>query len=249
MQYPAFWDHLFVALVFVVYPYLSFRQFDAQLARIKAGGEAALVGAYRHVILSWLLIGAAAVVLWIDSGRSWSDLGLGSIDPVSTLIALVCAIAVIAVVVLPLRKMANGSEEGVRQFMQQIGKLVFFMPKTEREERWFSLVSLNAGVTEEVVFRGFLIWYLQHFVSLPWAAVIAVVAFAGAHLYQGVKQMPAILFVSTVAVGLYVYTGSLLVPILFHIVLDAIQGRYIAKILRTHGRDADADQEEDAVSV
>ena len=32
--------------------------------------------------------------------------------------------------------------------------------------------------------------------------------------------------VSAVAVSLYVYTESLLVPIVLHIVLDALQGRY-----------------------
>lgn len=96
------------------------------------------------------------------------------------------------------------------------------------------LVSLNAGIFEELIFRGYLIWYLSHFLNIAWAATIAVAMFGFAHIYQGIKQLPGILFISATAVLLYLYTGSLLIPILFHVFLDAIQGYYLAKIKNTN---------------
>ena len=93
-------------------------------------------------------------------------------------------------------------------------------------------VSINAGLTEELIFRGYLIWYLEHFVGLWWAAAIAVLWFGLAHMYQGLKQLPGILVVSFVAVALFIHTRSLLVPVLFHIFHDVFQGYYIAKIRR-----------------
>ena len=44
---------------------------------------------------------------------------------------------------------------------------------------------VTAGICEELLFRGFLTWYLAHHVGLPVAAAAQVVIFGVAHLYQG----------------------------------------------------------------
>ena len=148
-----------------------------------------------------------------------------------TSIATVAAAAVTAMIVIPIRKLSR-SPEGGAVFIQHSGDLRLFMPRSRKEEAWFKGVSINAGMTEELIFRGYLIWYLLHFLPIAWAATCATLLFGLAHCYQGLKQLPAIILVSAVATGLYVYTQSLLVPVLFHIVLDALQGHYIARIQR-----------------
>ena len=225
------WDHLFVLFVFIAYPTYAKLTFKKSIKHIIAGGETARVKAYQGVIATWIIFAIFVLLLWHFLGRDWAAIGFrwGELD--RTLIALAAAAAVTALFVVPIRKTAIDPDNDVGKFKAQIGDFFAFMPATNREVGWFKAVSLNAGLQEELIYRGFLIWYLTQFVSLPWAAVLSAIAFTLAHAYQGLKQLPGILFVATVCVGLYVYTGSLLVPVIFHILLDALQGHYVGKML------------------
>ena len=169
--------------------------------------------------------------MWVLFDRNWTDMGIRLPDPVPLAAGLAVAALVILIFVVPLRNMSRSSQRS-GELGPQMGDIALFMPRSKAEEYWFKAVSTNAGITEELIFRGYLIWYLEHFLGLWWAAGIAVIMFGLAHMYQGLKLLPGILFVSAVTVSLYVYTGSLVVPVLFHIFLDAIQGHYIARILR-----------------
>jgi membrane protease YdiL (CAAX protease family) len=57
------------------------------------------------------------------------------------------------------------------------------------------------------------------------ASIVATVAFGLAHAYQGLKALPRITLVGALFTSLYVATGSLLLPIVLHATLDALQGR------------------------
>ncbi len=222
-------DHLFVVLIFVAFPIYSALTFPAAVRHIQAVGESARVAAYRQVIAIWLIFTAVLLTFWIVTDREFLLLGFQWPSLGKALIGAAIGLIVTALLVLPLRSAANGgdSRSVIPEHMESV---LVFLPQTTREQRWFQGVSFNAGVTEEIVFRGYLLWYLQQFVSVYWAAAIAVAAFGLAHLYQGVRNLPGLLFVSAVTVGLYVYTASLLIPVIFHILLDVTQGHYIARI-------------------
>jgi membrane protease YdiL (CAAX protease family) len=225
------WDHAFVAVVFVAYPLYSWLTIKKTLEQIKTGGEAQKISAYKYTMANWVVFAICIAVLWIWLQRDFAELGLQSGDWLRNILGLLAAAAVIAMIIIPIRG-ASRSADGVATLKAQLGDLWTFLPESKREESWFKAVSINAGITEELIFRGFLIWYLMHFLPLVWAAIGATLLFGFAHAYQGLKQIPGIIFVSAIAMGLYVYTQSLLVPVLFHIALDFLQGHYIARIQR-----------------
>lgn len=231
------WDNAFALVVFLLFPLYSRMTISRALETIRQGGEAIRVAAYQKVIMTWAGFAVCVGLFWVYFGRSFADLGISASGGQKLVVGSLVAAAVVALIVVPIRRVAANPAQH-DELMGQLGDVALFMPRSRREERWFNGVSLNAGISEELIFRGYLIWYLQHFVSTGWAAGIAVLAFAYAHWYQGVKQLPGILFVSGVAVSLYLYTGSLLVPIVFHVVLDALQGRYIARIRRSEAQAA-----------
>lgn len=96
----------------------------------------------------------------------------------------------------------------------------------------FSMVAVTAGICEEALFRGFLLWYLGSLVPLIPALVLGAVLFGMAHAYQGTK---GVIQTGTVGLGLvllYKISGSLWVPMVVHIFVDLNSGLLAYSFLR-----------------
>ena len=90
-------------------------------------------------------------------------------------------------------------------------------------ERWlFAAVAVSAGICEEVVFRAWLLTTLHGSLHLNgWVLVLAgAVVFGVLHLYQGFLGFISTMALALVLSGLYVGTGTLLVPIVIHVLVD-----------------------------
>jgi len=103
--------------------------------------------------------------------------------------------------------------------------LARLLPRTPAEKREFALLSLAAGIGEELAYRGYLLLALP-LVGLPtWGGVmVSALAFGVLHSYQG-----GIGVLRTGVVGLLfslplLLTGSLIPSILAHTLVDLIAG-------------------------
>ncbi|MFZ0661117.1 MAG: type II CAAX endopeptidase family protein [Acidobacteriaceae bacterium] len=107
-------------------------------------------------------------------------------------------------------------------YQRQMAKLGFFLPVTAGERAWFAVVSVSAGICEEVLYRGFLYHSFADF--WHWsviAGLIAAAAFFGlGHGYQGVTGILTTGILGGVLSLIYLSTGSLLAPMILHAVLD-----------------------------
>jgi membrane protease YdiL (CAAX protease family) len=109
----------------------------------------------------------------------------------------------------------------------QLAALRSVLPVARSERRWWLLLSLTAGVTEEIVTRGFLLPDLWRLLggTPGWPLVAALAGssllFAAAHLYQGpagvVRSGAGGLFMGLLAV----LSGGIVVPIVVHVLADA----------------------------
>lgn len=104
--------------------------------------------------------------------------------------------------------------------------LEFALPVSARERRWWLLVSLSAGVCEEVLYRGFLMHYLSGSLAgspalgSARALLISSTVFGLSHTYQGITGVFRT-GLSGLLLGLAtLLTGNLLVPIMLHILFD-----------------------------
>jgi membrane protease YdiL (CAAX protease family) len=102
-------------------------------------------------------------------------------------------------------------------------RLLRMLPRTRAERRSFAALALTAGITEEVIWRGFGLGLL--FALLPRAPVavpiaLAALAFGWAHLYQGWTGILATALLGGLFAWLYWATGSLLPPMLLHVLVD-----------------------------
>jgi uncharacterized protein len=180
---------------------------------------------YLHrIIASWIILCLPVLVLLHD-GVSVSTIGLLWPSPWwPTVLALLGVIMLFtAVLVMYLRT------EKDEQFLTKtaVQRLRLALPRTSSERLVWVGVSINAGIWEEIVFRGFLPWYVVHhvtifgfFVPFVWAAIFSLLLFSLAHLYQGWGGVLGVGFVGMTLAVLYALTGNLLASILWHILFD-----------------------------
>ena len=108
------------------------------------------------------------------------------------------------------------------------------LPATPREARAFCAVAITAGICEEVLYRGYLLWYLLSLWSgrLAIAAAAAALIFGVGHAYQGVRGIVNTAIAGGIAMAVYLLTGSLLAPMLLHATLDLANGLIVYRVLR-----------------
>ena len=97
------------------------------------------------------------------------------------------------------------------------------LPRTTAERRLFTLVGVTAGVCEEWLYRGFLLAVVAAIgggLPTPALVAIAALAFGLAHAYQGVAGIVTTGVLGGVMAGLYLGTGSLLLPVVLHALID-----------------------------
>ena len=97
------------------------------------------------------------------------------------------------------------------------------LPRTPGERRLFTVVGITAGVCEEWLYRGFFLAAVAAVAGGPPTAVlvvVAAVAFGLAHAYQGPAGIVTTGLLGGVMAAVYLQTGSLLLPVLLHAVID-----------------------------
>jgi membrane protease YdiL (CAAX protease family) len=96
------------------------------------------------------------------------------------------------------------------------------IPTSAAERRWFAAIALGAGISEEIVFRGFLLFYLESYARLSSMEMIVVssLLFGFCHIYQGWFGVLGTTFAGFCFAFLYVSSGSLLGPIIVHAAVD-----------------------------
>ena len=100
--------------------------------------------------------------------------------------------------------------------------LVYLLPIGQQQRRWWAVLSLTAGICEELIFRGFVLTVLR--IDLHQGMILALLAsslaFGWAHLYQGISGiLKAGMMGLLLAIAAFA-TGGLLLPIVLHSLID-----------------------------
>ena len=115
------------------------------------------------------------------------------------------------------------AKEKMIQALSEDPEVMDLLPRTKREKCLWFWVSFTAGTTEEILYRGFLVFLLQTiFVGISPLLIIltASLAFGIAHFYQGVKGIIKTGIVGAVLMSLFLVTDSLLLPMILHFIVD-----------------------------
>jgi membrane protease YdiL (CAAX protease family) len=225
-------DHVFFLLLLIGLPAYSAWSWRHWLARLAAGLRPRRLRLYLGSMAQlWgLLILLAAAWYWLDRPVDWLGLRAPGGSGFWPGLALVC-IATLAFL-YSWRAMRAAGESERRRYRREVGALGHIMPRDGREYGVFVALSLTAGIVEETIFRGWLIWYLEGLLPM-WAAVLlSSVVFGLAHLYQGPVGIVKTSVVGLAMALLYLLSGSLWLPIAAHAMIDILQGATMLELYR-----------------
>jgi membrane protease YdiL (CAAX protease family) len=218
-------DHGLVFIIAIVYPIAGLFGFRRLLQRIAAGESVNRSQLYRNTIIGHWTLFFICIAMWAGEARPWSALGLGLRLDLRFGLGLIFTILGIVVLLMQVRQVKSATQEQLDGIRKRFGKLSLIVPHNGNELARFYGLSITAGIVEEILWRGFLIWYLSQFTPLWAAALISTVGFGLAHAYQGIAHLPQITAVGAAFAGLYLLTGSIWLPIILHAAVDILQGR------------------------
>lgn len=210
-------DAILLTAMLVVLPGFALAQ-AAVLGRIPFERMAAY---WSSIVTLWLL-GATA---WLVGTR---DVGMEGIAlrmlPIQEFLLWTLGLTAVGVGMM-LASRAVGRFLGIPE-TPILGKL---LPRTPGEKKVFVLLSVAAGVGEEVAFRGYAIPVLAVAVGLPWSVAVTSAVFGLMHAYQGPIGVVRTALVGAVLAGGLLVSGSLLPVILAHTLVDIVGGLFLAE--------------------
>jgi uncharacterized protein len=216
-------DHVLVALILFVLPlraWWGMRALNAAPAETVPGLRRRLWA--RALATQWLITALIGYVWWSEH-RSPVSLSL-VLRPTMGLVGVL--VGLVTIVSLVVRQRARIAQEPELQVSvrEQLASVSRLMPHSDAEFAGFAALAVTAGVCEEVMFRGFLTWYLAHFLPLPAAAAVQIAVFGLAHLYQGRSGILKTGLVGAFFTGLVWVSGSLFPAMLIHALMDLHAG-------------------------
>ena len=206
------------------------RRFEGRL-RSDAGARRSF---YRRLlVLEWGLAVLTFVVWLFAPGVDGGAVGLRWPEEWPGPFTVVLVVLVLLFVVASTRQLRSGAllemarptrRPGEGRHAEPPGQSTLaLLPRTGEERRLFTVVGITAGVCEEWLYRGFFLAVVSAVVGGAPSFVlvgVAAVAFGLAHAYQGRAGILLTGVLGGVMAGLYLDTGSLLLPVLLHVLID-----------------------------
>lgn len=200
------------------------------LAALDAGHPKARLRFYRHwTWQAWLLAGITTAVV-LANGWTLEQLGLRlPTTPAGVSQGFIGGLIGVMVAGLALgvglahRRRTVPSRQPATPRVAGGANVLRMLPRTGAERWGFAALAVTAGLTEEWIWRGFGAAVLQAaWPQAPLAASVLVLAlaFGWAHLYQGLSGVLATAALGALLAWLYLSTGSLLLPMLLHVLID-----------------------------
>lgn len=232
-KFPNWADHIAAFIFCIAVPLSAARQ------TLRAGSNIVLSSDQKKNIyisgsFSLFIMGAIVMTIWLLFRRPLAELGLT--QPTNTRSWIWIAVAFIIIYILD-ALITLSSKNKVDIAIDNFKKRTPFLPTTKSELPEYLLMCFAAGVFEEIVYRGYLVtycWYLfdgmefQKFLSVLLPAFV----FSVAHFYQGTKAVVKIFILAILFGYIFVNSGSLLIVMILHFVVNAIGGLLPIKYMK-----------------
>lgn len=107
---------------------------------------------------------------------------------------------------------------------EKLNDIYHYLPKTSKELLWFILLSVSAGICEEIIFRLFLFEFLRGNTNLIIAFAITNLIFSITHIGSGVKNLASSFILGLLFNAIYYFTDNIWIAIVLHMSIDINAG-------------------------
>ena len=107
---------------------------------------------------------------------------------------------------------------------EKLKDIYHYLPKTDKELKWFILLSINAGICEEIMFRLFLFEFLKENIGLAVAFILTNLIFAATHIGSGKSNLISSFILGLLFSAIYYFTENIWIAIILHIAIDINAG-------------------------
>ncbi len=216
-------DHLVVAAFGLVFPIYSLLTYPRIKRALEANVRGAHVREYRETLL-WLWgLGVTGLLVWITLGRSVRDLGFGGPGGWRFWLSLAVVLGFVGFLMNQYRWVRR-DERAREEVVRQLSRVEEYLPRTSADFKHFVALSLSAGLWEELLYRGYLIRYLDSMSGIAVAVVASSIVFGFAHLCHGVSAALRAGALGVLFAVLFLFSGSLWLPIALHASIDVSAG-------------------------
>ena len=222
-------DILMLLVIVVGLPLEALLTLKRSRSELASGKPGVRIKHYTQTIFLLWVVALPILVIWAAGDRNWAELGFAVQDSWMAISGWGLA-ALIAIFFLFQFSMVSKSETTRDQLREAVAKnpiMTNFMPHTEDEKHLFHLVGTTAGITEEIIFRGYLIWAFSLYLPLWAAALASLFLFTILHLYQGAKQLPGVFLMGALVTAVFLLSGSIWPAIAVHVFVDVINNSMV----------------------
>jgi uncharacterized protein len=178
--------------------------------------------------LALAVMALVIIIVWFWQSRRLGQLGFQSMQPSENLWIAWASIGIF-IFIYTADVWYNFSAAKLMSTKERFALRTPFLPNSFKELPVFLIMCLSAGIFEEIIFRGFLVTYMQALLQQsPQANGIAIVLpaliFSVAHYYQGWHAVLKI-FVMAVLFGMmFLHSQSIYIAMLLHTLVDVAGG-------------------------
>jgi uncharacterized protein len=211
---------VFTFVLAVVIPFIDYVLY----ARLKSTLQIYVL----NILALWSLTG---VCVWITRTNylTLNDLGERPGNAYRTLVISGILLAIILLLVGAQKKQTKkASPEKLNKSLDRVRRLI---PKTPTERAVWILVSISAGVCEEILYRGWLLSLFAATLGSVWfGLLISSIIFGLAHAYQGRNGILGTGVLGIIFGLLFIFSGSLIPGQVLHAVIDLNNGLALGKV-------------------
>ena len=205
---------LFIGLVYPAYFVLTHKKTNNQ---IKIDERFKLADYKRTIFIFW----TTTILILINS---FYDQGLDlNLYPVFNIVGIVLSVLVILFILFQLKQLVV-TYETAPAVRERLGEVYDYLPKTKIELNWFILLSISAGICEEIIFRVFLFSVLVQDAGLIVAFVLTNITFALTHIGSGKQNLLSSFILGLLFTSIYYFTNNIWIVVVLHTAIDINAG-------------------------
>lgn len=214
-------DFLLVLVAIVLMPLLSAFA-GAQLAKQRVSARRLIPRYWQTIVRGWIIVALVAAV-WHLQGRPFAELGLVSPLGLWDLGGFGAIFLAALFLFVQLFRLKSLTPERLERVMKTL-EAMKVVPSTRGELAVFMLVAITAGIWEELLYRGFLIWFLIPLSGTGGAIVLSSLVFGIGHVYQGPAGVARTGLIGFGFAVFYVLSGTLWWLMAAHALIDIYGG-------------------------